>query len=118
MKVNKTTNGAAAFTASVDVSSDGTLGVTYYDFRNNTPAAGALTDYWLAHSHDGGATFSEQHVAGPFDIETAPRAGGFFLGDYQGLDHAGRDFVPFFVMTNSGNLANRTDVFAARATAP
>ena len=45
-------------------------------------------------------------------------AGGFFLGDYEGLDHAGRNFVPFFVMTNSGNLANRTDVFAARATAP
>ena len=118
VKVNQTPNGAAAFTASVDVSSDGTVGVTYYDFRSNTPAPGALTDYWLAHSHDGGATFSERHVAGPFDIETAPRAGGYFLGDYEGLDHAGRDFIPFFVTANSGNLANRTDVFAARATAP
>jgi hypothetical protein len=118
VQVNQNSKGAAAFTASVDVSSDGTVGVTYYDFRNNTSAAGVPTDYWLAHSHDGGATFSEQHVAGPFDIETAPVARGFFLGDYEGLDHAGRDFVPFFVMTNSGNLANRTDVFAARATAP
>ena len=118
VKVNQTPNGAAAFTASVDVSTDGTVGVSYYDFRNNTPAPGVPTDYWLAHSHDGGMTFSEQHVAGPFDIETAPVARGFFLGDYEGLGHAGRDFVPFFVMTNSGNLANRTDVFSARATAP
>jgi hypothetical protein len=118
VRVNQTPNAAAAFTAAVDVSSDGSIGVTYYDFRSNTPAAGALTDYWLAHSHDGGATFSEQHVAGPFDIETAPVSRGFFLGDYEGLTHIGPDFLPFFVMTNSGDTSNRTDVFAVRATAP
>jgi hypothetical protein len=41
---------------------------------------------------------------------TAPFARGFFVGDYEGLSP---DLMPFFVQANSGNLANRTDVFAA-----
>ena len=110
--------GVAAFTPAVAVSSDGTVGVTYYDIRNNTAAPGLTTDVWLAHSHDGGATWSEQHLAGPFDMETAPFARGYFVGDYEGLTAIGRDFMPFFVIANSGNTANRTDVFSIRAKAP
>jgi hypothetical protein len=101
-------------TPAVAVSADGTVGVSYYDFRNNTADTGVPTDAWFVHSHDGGATWSEQHVAGPFDIETAPVARGFFLGDYEGLATVGNDFLTFFVMTNSGNFANRTDVFSLR----
>src|SRR6266496_3023966 len=37
---------APAFVPSLAVGSDGTVGVTYYDFRNNTPAPGAATDQW------------------------------------------------------------------------
>ncbi len=115
VKVNQTTNNAAAFTASVHVAADGTLGVTYYDFRNNTPAAGAPTDYWLVHCH-GSCTnpgnWAETHVAGSFDMETAPNARGYFLGDYEGLANVGNAFLPFFIQTNSGNTANRTDAFA------
>jgi hypothetical protein len=37
---------------------------------------------------------------------------GFFIGDYEGLDAMGAAFVPFIIQTNSGNTANRTDVFA------
>jgi len=44
VKANQTPNAAAAFTPSVYVAANGTVGVTYYDFRNNTSAAGALTD--------------------------------------------------------------------------
>jgi hypothetical protein len=51
-----------------------------------------------------------------FDMRTAPDAGGFFTGDCQGPDSRGNVFVPFFVQANSGNLANRTDVFASTAT--
>src|SRR5919197_476274 len=36
IKVNASPAGVAAFTPSVDVASDGTVAVTYYDFRNNT----------------------------------------------------------------------------------
>jgi len=107
-----------AFTPSVAVAAGGTVGVTYYDFRNNTPTPGLPTDYWFVHCH--AATqdctnpsnwSSEAHVAGPFDMETAPDAGGYFLGDYEGLARAGNSFVAFFAMANDGNLTNRTDIF-------
>ncbi len=114
IKVNQTTNDAAAFTPSVHVAIDGTVAVTYYDFRNNTPTAGVPTDYWVVHCHTdctNPANWSETHLAGPFDIETAPFAGGYFLGDYQGLTSFGNTFRPFFIQTNSGNTANRTDAF-------
>ena len=115
VKINQTTNNAAAFTASVDVAADGTVGVTHYDFRNNTPAPGVPTDYWFLHCHGtctNPANWSEVHVAGPFDMETAPFSRGFFVGDYEGLASFGNTFVPFFVQTNTGNTANRTDAFA------
>jgi len=106
-----------AFTPAVEVSADGTVGVTYYDFRTNTSDPDTLpTDYFIVHSHDGGATFGDEaHVAGPFDMKTAPRAGGFFVGDYEGLATIGDTFVPVFVQANSGDTANRTDVFETTA---
>ena len=103
-----------AFTASVDVTDDGTVGVTYYDFRNDTTdPATLLTDTWLATSRNGGRTWSERRLGDSFDMRTAPDAGGFFVGDYTGLDHHGDTFLPFFAVANSGNTTNRTDVFAA-----
>ena len=104
-----------AFVPTVAVRSDGTIGVTYYDFRNNTPDPATLpTDYWLARSTDG-VTWRESHVAGPFDLAIAPNADGLFLGDYQALTSIGDTFVPFYVQTNDGDPANRTDVFATLA---
>jgi Neuraminidase (sialidase) len=121
VKVNQTPVPVAAFTPAVDVSANGTVAVTYYDFRNNTPDPSTLpTDYWIVFSSNGGATWAdEQHVAGPFDLDTAPVAPasrGHFLGDYEGLAHSGNAFLPFFVQANSGNTANRTDVFFTNAT--
>lgn len=102
-----------AFTASVDVSADGVVAVTYYDFRKDTPDPNVLlTDYWQITSEEGGATWHERHRGGSFDMTTAPIAFGYFVGDYEGLRHQDESFLPFFVMTNSGNLSNRTDVFA------
>jgi hypothetical protein len=114
VKVNQTPNNSPAFTASVHVARDGTVGVTYYDFRNLQPdnTTTLPTDYWLARSRDGGTTWSETHVAGPFDMKTAPFARGYFLGDYEGLTTSGTNFLPFFVQANSGNASNPTDVFA------
>ncbi len=109
------------FTPSIHVNSDGTVGVTFYDFRNL--AAGNTTtlptDYWFTSSTDHGASFgNEAHIAGPFDMLTAPNAGGFFVGDYEGLDTSGTSFQPFFVQTNPppGNTSNLTDVFTATVT--
>jgi hypothetical protein len=105
----------AAFLPSVSVRSDGTIGVTYYDLRRNTPDPSTLpTDYWLARSSDG-VTWRESHVAGPFNLAVAPNAGGLFLGDYQALTSIGNTFVPFYVQTNDGDTGNRTDVFATLA---
>ena len=54
-------------------------------------------------------------MAGPFDYTNAPDAGGYFLGDYQGLANVGNAFAPFFSATNNGDTANRTDIFFTTA---
>ena len=111
VKVNKTPLPVAAFTPSVDVAADGTIGVTYYDFRNNTPAPGALTDAFIVHSHNGGATWRENRLTPTsFDIEQAPVARGYFLGDYEGLTSAASTFMPFFTQAVTAPT-DPTDVF-------
>lgn len=105
--------GVPAFEPSITIRSDGTMGISYYDFRNNTASPATLpTDYWITRSGDG-IVWRETHVSGPFDLDVAPDAEGLFLGDYQGLGAIGETFVPFFVQTNDGNFANRTDVIAS-----
>ena len=47
-----------------------------------------------------------------FDLATAPFSRGLFLGDYQALTSANNVFVSVYVRTNSGDTANRNDVFA------
>jgi BNR/Asp-box repeat len=104
-----------AFTASIDVNEGGRIGVTYYDFTSDNPSGGPLnTDYWSTVSRNGGASFSARNRLTPrsFDMRTAPDAGGFFVGDYEGLTSVPRPFLPVFVAANSGNLTNRTDVFS------
>jgi hypothetical protein len=91
----------AAFVPSLAVASDGTVGVTYYDFRNNTPVPGLPTDQWFVHCHPSTdctdpASWSESHVFGPFNLENAATAGGYFLGDYEGMTTIGKNFMPFF----------------------
>src|SRR5438067_1346690 len=78
IKVNASPSGVAALTPSVDVSSDGTVAVTYYDFRNNTPSTSTLpTDAFVVFSHDGGVTFGSEVrlTTTSFDLDLAPRAG-------------------------------------------
>jgi hypothetical protein len=115
VRVN-TDSAVAAFTPAVHVLPDGTIGVTYYDLRDNTAQASTLPiGYWLARSADG-VTWSETRLAGPFDLAGAPNAGGLFLGDYMGLAGSGTAFQSLFVRT-TGNPANRTDVFFVRSPA-
>jgi hypothetical protein len=93
------------------------VGVTFYDFRNNTGAPGALTDYWFTRSTNGGTTWSETRVTpASFDIEIAPVSRGYFLGDYEGLAVAGTAFHAVYVGANTGDTSNRTDVFHATIT--
>jgi hypothetical protein len=106
----------------VHVAADGTVAVTYYDFRNNDASPGVPTDYWIVHCHAACSSPAswgdESHLTGPFDIEQAPAARGpfgYFLGEYEGLTSTGNVFRPLFVAVNNGNTANRTDVFTTTA---
>jgi hypothetical protein len=118
VKVNQTPKPVEAFTPAVNVLPDGTVGVSYYDIRNDTgnPCC-LLTDDFIAVSHDGGSNWSEARITpASFDDTIAPVTGsrGYFLGDYQGLANDGTHFKSFFVQTE--NLSNRTDVFGSTIT--
>jgi hypothetical protein len=100
-----------AFVPSVRILTDGTIGVSYYDFRDNTADTRTLpTSYWLTQSTDG-VNWSESRIAEPFDLNLAPNADGLFVGDYEALAEGGGTFVPFYVQTNNDGTANRTDVY-------
>jgi hypothetical protein len=105
-----------AFVPTAHIRGDGTIGVTYYDFRSNTADPGSLpTDYWLARSFDG-QTWTETRVAGPFDLAIAPNSNGLFLGDYQGLTSIGSSFLPVYAVASDGRRDNRTDIWLTLAT--
>jgi len=99
VQVNADTS-VQAFTPAVSVRPDGVLAVTYFDLRNNsTPSTTALyADCWMVVSSDGGATFTEQHLSGSFNLYHAPDSEGLFLGDYQALVNTGSGgtFLPFY----------------------
>jgi hypothetical protein len=124
IKINQTPRSATAldqqaFVPNVRVAADGTVAVTYYDFRNNDANPGVPTDYWIVHCHtdcsDASNWGAEARLSSSsFDIEQAPAARGpfgYFLGEYQGLTNIGNSFAPVFIQVNDGNPANRTDVF-------
>jgi hypothetical protein len=78
------------------------------------------TDHWIVHSHDGGDSWTEDHLAGPFDMHQAPYARGYFVGDYQGLDSQGAAFRPLFTLSSPGSPGvfpnpDPTDVFTNTA---
>ena len=103
-----------AFTPSVDVAEDGTVAVTYYDFRNNTDDPNTLwTDYFVIHCDAASdcsdrADFHDQDRLTPvsFDLRDAPFARGFFVGDYEGLANQGSDFTPFFSQSHGADPAS------------
>jgi hypothetical protein len=116
IQVNKTpTNIPAgnqqAWLPSVKVAADGTVAVTYYDFRNNDAKPGLPTDYWAVF----GKPTTPTALTDPanwgnelrltdrsFDLEKTLFQGegdtvpGLFLGDYEGLKAVGNDFVATF----------------------
>jgi hypothetical protein len=105
-----------AFTASVEVADDGTIGVTYYDFRNNTADPTTLqTDYFAVHCHPTTPTActtgvnwsgSENQLTDTsFDMRDAPNAGGFFTGDYEGLAATG-SFLTLFSQSHGSDPAS------------
>jgi hypothetical protein len=105
VRVNQTPAGTPdAFTAMVHVADDGTVGVSYYDFRDNAPGGGTDTGHFVVHCHaacSDAASWAgnETRLGAPFDVQRAPFANGYFLGDYTGLDNSGNAFAALFTRT-------------------
>ena len=110
-----------AFVPSIEVGPGGVLVVTYYDFRNDREQGGELTDYWAVFCNPGAEDCRRASSWGderrltvrPFDMLDAPVAGGHFLGDYMGLERAGKAVYPVFGVATG---PNRTDLFTRRIT--
>jgi hypothetical protein len=113
-----TPTGRPAFTPAIAITANGTAGITYYDVRrDNIHDAPFSTDYWATTTHDGTHFRPSQHLAGSFDMLSAPFAGGYFVGDYEGLTTLANRFVAVFAITNCVGTAcpnNQTDIYSAR----
>jgi hypothetical protein len=111
-----------AWVPAVDVADDGTIAVTYYDFRSNTSAPGVPTDHWMVHCHasatitcakadDWGGEVRLTDTS--FDVEQLPFARGpfgYFVGEYEGLTSTGNAFRPLFAIGTGNRL---TDIVTA-----
>ena len=107
-----TPSGGPAFNPAIRVLDDGTVGVLYSDFRSDTPEPTALpTDEWLTTLRPGATGWNEQHVDGPFNLQEAAFARGYFLGDYVSLTSAGNEFLAFYAVTGG---VGPSDIVAKR----
>jgi len=110
-----------AFYPVIAVALNGTIGVTYYDFRFNTPEPGVPTDYWLVQCHptvgapatNAGNWGNEVRLtSASFNLEAMQFAiDGYWPGDYFGLAPAGGGFVSAFTAVDQNN---HTSIFARR----
>jgi hypothetical protein len=112
---------AASFTPAVAVNGLGQVGVAYYSFRNSPSGTAFLVDEYLAVGGPHGVPFSRgrRQSLGSWDIRAAAVADGlFFLGDYQGLAGAGRNFLPLWVATFATSTidppAKEPDVYSVK----
>ncbi|GAA2636350.1 sialidase family protein [Actinomadura fulvescens] len=121
VKVNRTPTTAPianqqAFTVSAEVGRDGTLAVSYSDFRHNDPDVPLLTDRWLAHCMalctSPAAKWREKRLTtSSFDMRQAPRIPdassprGFFLGEQMGLVATRHGFASAWAAPDSPNRA-------------
>lgn len=116
-----------AFIPSVVVSGDGTVTVTYYDFRFDI-AGPELADHFAVHCHAASEDCSDpaswadagDEVAltdTSFDVLQAPVARELFLGDYVGLASDGTDFLSIFVKSDDP-AGDPATVFFRRVESP
>lgn len=100
----------------IAASRDG-LGVLYFDFRDDARKGDGKAEFswWFAYSHNGGRSWREQRVSRPSDLHGAPPTYvGRYIGDYFGLQTAGRNFLA--AITVARPLARRgpTDIAFVR----
>jgi hypothetical protein len=101
--------GQPAFTASVAITSTGTVGVTYYQLGVTSsgfmPTSYLIKKFPEASILTGGIDtgVAPASVAGPFNMLDTPFALGYFTGDYQALLTDSNTFVPVFVQGACGS---------------
>lgn len=115
-----------SFLPAVAVTANGTIGVSYYDFRFNDPNPGLPTDSWLAQCHPSSTSAASDPACWGNEVRLTDSSfnmedvhffnccfanGDFWLGDYFGLAGAGDDFVATFTAVDSQNI---TSIFARR----
>jgi hypothetical protein len=106
---------AYAFEPAIAVDKKGTVGVIWYDLRNDQLGDAALTaDVWFAQSRNGGASWRQRHVAGPTDLRTAPLPAHNYVGEYQGLAGLRRGFAAAFTLAAPQAQDGPTDIFFTR----
>jgi hypothetical protein len=118
--INKTPSQIAlanqsAFVPSIAVAADGTVAVTYYDFRFNDASPGLPTDCWAVIGRPNGPhgltdPESWDHelrlTDHSFDLEKTETFDSYFVGHYQGLSAIGNDFVALFAQSVSSDDPN------------
>jgi hypothetical protein len=105
-----------AFNPVASVLDDGTIGVRYSDFRNNSPDVATLgTDEFLVHCHPttptactNAANWGDEvrQTDASYNMRQAPFARGWFVGDYVGMDNDGEDFLAFWTQPFGGDPGN------------
>jgi hypothetical protein len=109
-----------AFLPAIAVRNDGTIGVSYYDFRFNDSNPGLPTDYWMVRCDASGLSPTDSAnwrgevrlTDASFDLQHSINFNGYFLGDYVGgLAASGNGFVALFTGLNGNNTQN---MFARR----
>jgi hypothetical protein len=114
--------GTPAFTATVGALDSGTknvpgqVAVTYYQF-GTTASGSEPTTYFIKEFAASAVTSTNPDsidvgttaltVAGPFNMLDAPFAGGYFVGDYEGLPASGTGFAPVLVQSMCVDLSCR-----------
>ena len=105
---------AFAWEPAIAVDQHGTVGVIWYDLRNNRPGDGQTTaDVWFASSTDHGDSWHQIHVAGPTDIRTGAAAEQNRFGEYQGLAGLNHGFAAIFGLAAPQAKHGATDIFFA-----
>lgn len=111
---------AQAFLPAVAIGRDGSIGVLYDDTREDRPGDRQLTtDVWLDVSRDGGRTWRERRVSGPFDALAASETSstgvaGHFLGDYQGIVALPGGFGAAYPVSGRAGIQGPSDILFAR----
>lgn len=109
-----------AFVSKMAVSRDGTVGIVFYDFRQDQPGDKPLTtDFWIATSRNHGHTWRQTQVAGPFDLRTAHTVNsvfgtGYQLGFIQGLAGTKDGFVTTYTVSRPLATLGQDEVFFAQ----